>query len=161
MRIISNPERPIENVWEYPRPPRLEKVADPLKIVIRDIEIARSANGYRVLETTHPPTYYIPPEDLRMDLLEANPHRTYCEWKGSASYFDFQLDHDVIPNIAWCYTNPSPSFQPISGYLSFYAHLCDACFVAGEQVQAQRSRFYGGWITSWVKGPFKGDGQNW
>ncbi|MCR9144620.1 MAG: DUF427 domain-containing protein [bacterium] len=154
-----------ESVWDYPRPPRLEATPKRLQVFFADDLIADTARGYRVLETSHPPTYYIPRADVKMERLRPADGSSFCEWKGAASYFDVrgpeadakQADPEKIARrAAWCYSNPSPAFAPIKDYLCFYAHMMDRCLVAGEEVQAQIGGFYGGWVTSDIVGPFKG-----
>ncbi|HKK76080.1 MAG TPA: DUF427 domain-containing protein [Saprospiraceae bacterium] len=146
-----------ESVWDYPRPPKLEQVSAHLRVVFNGEIIADTNRGYRVLETSHPPVYYLPPEDVRMDFLTEVPQRkSFCEWKGQAAYFDLQVGDRERKAAAWIYRDPSPAFAPIDGYLAFYASKVDACYVGDEQVQAQEGDFYGGWITSKIVGPFKG-----
>jgi uncharacterized protein (DUF427 family) len=109
-----------------------------------------------VLETSHPPNYYLPPEDVRADLLVPSTTLTFCEWKGQASYVSVRVGDRVVTDAAWRYDHPTDRFAPIVGNLSFYAHRVDACFVDGERVEPMEGSFYGGWITSKVVGPFKG-----
>jgi uncharacterized protein (DUF427 family) len=151
-----------ESVWDYPRPPRLEPVRKTLRIEFAGQVIAETNRGYRVLETSHPPVYYVPPEDVRTEYLR--PHagrRTFCEWKGQAEYWDLHLGDKKSLMAAWSYPEPSASFQPIQDYLAFYPSKVDACYVDGERVQAQEGDFYGGWITSNIVGPFKGGAGTW
>ncbi|MEM6769944.1 MAG: DUF427 domain-containing protein [Bacteroidota bacterium] len=151
-----------ESVWDYPRPPRLEAVPETLRVVFNGVEIARTTRGYRVLETSHPPVYYFPPQDVRLEL--AHRHLTsssFCEWKGAAHYYDFTVAGKTGQQIAWAYDSPSASFAKIDGYLAFYAGRVDACFVNDEQVTPQPGEFYGGWITERIVGPFKGGEGTW
>lgn len=145
-----------ESVWDYPRPPRLEDCSERIKIVFGGVVIAESDRTKRVLETSHPPVYYLPPEDIRMDLLTRNERQSWCEWKGTARYFDVVASDQRIPNAAWSYPSPTRAFELIRDHFAFYPHLMDACFVGKEQVKAQVGGFYGGWITSNIVGPFKG-----
>lgn len=145
-----------ESVWDYPRPPRLEPVADRLRVVFAGQTIADTNRGHRVLETSHPPTYYIPAADVRLDLLERAAGGSVCEFKGRACYWTVRAGDRVAPRAAWSYPDPTPAFADIAGDLSFYASAMDACFVGEEAVQAQEGDFYGGWITGRVVGPFKG-----
>lgn len=146
-----------ESVWDYPRPPRLEPVSKHLRIVFNEVVIADTNRGFRVLETSHPPVYYLPPEDIRMEYLtEVERQRSFCEFKGSAVYYDLQVEGRSSKQAAWAYPSPNRSFQAIQGYLAFYASRVDACYVADELVQAQAGDFYGGWITEAIVGPFKG-----
>lgn len=144
-----------ESVWDYPRPPRLEPTARHLVVSCAGVVIAETRRAHRVLETSQPPAYYLPPADVRMDLLRPSTHITFCEWKGQAAYFDVVVDGVVVPDVVWTYSTPVPAFAPIRDYLAFYAQRLD-CSVDGEAVVANEGTFYGGWITSDVVGPFKG-----
>jgi len=146
-----------ESVWDYPRPPRLEPTSRHVQIIHGGETIANSRRAYRVLETSHPPVYYLPPEDVRLDLLRPSPRRSVCEWKGTASYHSLVLGGREIADVAWSYPNPTPAFAPIAGYLAFYPSKLDRCLVDGVEVQAQPGDFYGGWITPEIVGPFKGE----
>ncbi len=145
-----------ESVWDYPRPPRLEDFNGELKVVFSGITIAHSQNGYRVLETSHPPVYYIPKEDVKTEFLKENNRTSLCEFKGIATYWDLKVGERLISNAAWSYEKPTSEFLPIAGYLAFYAEKVDACYVDGEKVAPQEGNFYGGWITRHIRGPFKG-----
>ncbi|WP_147869334.1 DUF427 domain-containing protein [Stieleria maiorica] len=145
-----------ESVWDYPRPPRVEACQKHLTIIAGGITIGDTKRSFRVLETSHPPVYYLPPDDLRMDLLRPGSTGSFCEWKGHAHYFSLNGNGREIENVAWCYPTPSETFRAIAGYLAFYPGKMDVCLVDGEQVQAQAGDFYGGWITSDIVGPFKG-----
>jgi uncharacterized protein (DUF427 family) len=127
------------------------------KVVVGGVAIATSVHTKRVLETSHPPVYYFPPEDVRLNLLEPTQRQTWCEWKGKALYFDIVLGDRRIKNAAWAYPSPTPAFEAIRDHLAFYPQLMDACFVGDEQAQAQAGGFYGGWVTSKIVGPFKGE----
>ncbi|MGM0546311.1 MAG: DUF427 domain-containing protein [Bacteroidota bacterium] len=146
-----------ESVWDYPRPPKVEECDKEIRVIFNGAEIAHSSNTQRVLETSHPPVYYIPQQDIRMECLEPISGTTYCEWKGQAKYFDVTVNNQRATKAAWCYPDPTDIFQSIAGNIAFYAHKMDSCFVDGEQVEAQKGRFYGGWITSDIVGPFKGE----
>ena len=151
-----------ESVWDYPRPPRLERSSKQIKIVVNNIAIADSKNAYRVLETSHPPVYYIPPSNLKSEYLKpSTQHRSFCEWKGFASYYDLIVEERVISNAGWYYPQPNEDFAPIKNYVAFYPSKMDACYVDGELVQAQAGDFYGGWITKDIVGPFKGGVGSW
>jgi len=145
-----------ESVWDYPRPPRLESSPKNPKVIFKGVTIAESSRAYRVLETSHPPTYYFPPEDVNMEHLLKAEGRSICEWKGQAAYFDVVVHGRRAARAAWHYPAPPHAFEPIAGYLCFYASKLDACFVDGEQVRSQEGDFYGGWITGDIVGPFKG-----
>ncbi len=158
-RITPGPGQ--ESVWDYPRPPRLED--SPKHIVVRfnGETIADSRRTKRVLETSHPPVYYIPPEDVRMEFLYKTPRSTFCEWKGQASYYTLTVGDRTETNVAWFYPNPTPRFAGIKDYIAFYPGRMDECLVDGERVQAQPGDFYGGWITQDIVGPFKGGMGTW
>ena len=145
-----------ESVWDYPRPPRLEPVGKRLRVVLNGVTIADTNNGKRVLETSHPPVYYFPRQDVRMDLLTRADGTTFCEWKGIAHYHDVTADGRRARRAAWSYPEPTGAFVDIRDHLAFYAHLMDACFVGDEQARPQTGSFYGGWITDAIAGPFKG-----
>jgi len=158
------PEKPDcdqESVWDYPRPPRVEKTKKTLKVVFNGKVIAETTNGYRVLETSHPPAYYIPQADIHMNNLQATSRSTFCEFKGAASYWTIQVDDKIAPNAAWGYKSPTRGFEVIKDHICFYASKMDACYVDDEQVQSQAGDFYGGWITSDIVGPFKGGAGTW
>jgi uncharacterized protein (DUF427 family) len=118
--------------------------------------IAESRRTWRVLETSHPPVYYIPPQDIRSAYLAPSHGGSWCEWKGRAAYFDIVVGEKVAQKAAWSYPNPTKSFAAIKDHVAFYAGLMDRCLVDGEEVIPQPGGFYGGWITSDVVGPFKG-----
>jgi uncharacterized protein (DUF427 family) len=146
-----------ESVWDYPRPPRVEPVAERIRVVVDGVEIADSTDAVRVLETAGPPVYYVPPKDIRLDLLTPSPHSSYCEWKGVAAYYSLHARDRVIPNVAWFYPRPLPGYERIRDYVAFYARLVDEAWVGDERATPQPGRFYGGWVTSRIVGPFKGE----
>lgn len=150
-----------ESVWDYPRPPRLEASARALKIVHAGVVVAETARSMRILETSHPPVYYIPQPDIAMELLQASSRRgSFCEFKGVASYWSLEslgkTSGKRVEDVAWSYANPWKSYAGLKDYLAFYASRVEECWVDGERVVAQPGDFYGGWITSHVTGPFKG-----
>lgn len=147
-----------ESVWDYPRPPRLENSTKSIRVVAGGEVLAESVHAKRVLETSHPPVYYIPPKDIRMELLRTTDKHSFCEWKGVARYYNIVIGEVRIPYAAWAYPAPRHAFESFRDYLAFYPHLVDACFVDGERVTQQAGGFYGGWITSDIVGPFKGEG---
>jgi uncharacterized protein (DUF427 family) len=155
-RNCIEPGRGQESVWDYPRPPRVEKVAEEIRIVFGGNEIARTSRALRVLETSHPPTYYIPRDDIAPDVLRTSSRRSVCEFKGTAAYYDVHAGGRTARAVAWEYAEPRPGYESLAGTLSFYASSMDACYVGEERVQAQEGDFYGGWITSKIVGPFKG-----
>ncbi len=150
-----------ESVWDYPRPPRLEDSSRHIQIMVNGVMLADTRHAKRVLETSHPPVYYVPPLDIQMAYLTPTPRSTYCEWKGQAAYFTIHVGDRQLPDAAWCYPNPTASFAAIKDYIAVYPSKMDACYVDGEQVQAQAGDFYGGWITSDIVGPFKGGTGTW
>lgn len=145
-----------ESVWDYPRPPRVEPTQKRIRIMFNGVEIVNTTNAKRVLETSHPPAYYIPKEDVRMEFLRSTPYRTVCEFKGAASYWTIDVEGKIAEDAAWSYKAPNAGFEIIRDHLAFYAGRMDACFVDDEQVQPQPGDFYGGWATSDIVGPFKG-----
>jgi len=159
--VFSRPE-PIEpgpgqeSVWDYPRPPRLETVRERLRIIFAGETIAETTRGSRVLETSHPPVYYIPPEDVRQDLLVRATGQSFCEFKGIAQYWSLDVGGARSEKAAWSYPDPTDRIRGIRNFLAFYASRVDGCWVGEERVQAQAGDFYGGWITARIVGPFKG-----
>ena len=145
-----------ESVWDYPRPPRVEPSDELVEVVLGGVVIASTRASYRVLETSHPPTYYLPREAFAEGTVRPAEGSSYCEWKGAASYFDLVAGTTVAARAAWGYPEPTRGFEAIAGHLAVYPALVDRCTVDGEVVQPQPGGFYGGWITSRVTGPFKG-----
>ncbi len=145
-----------ESAWDYPRPPRLEPVTAHITVVLAGVTIAATSSAWRVLETSHPPNYYVPPGDVLDGVLEPSTGGSFCEWKGRAHYFAVRARDRVETDAAWAYASPSPAFAAITDHVAFYAGRMDACTVDGEVVVPQPGGFYGGWITSRVVGPFKG-----
>lgn len=145
-----------ESVWDYPRPPRLEPVAATLQVVFAGATVAETGAGFRVLETSHPPVYYISPSDVRSEFLIAVDGQSFCEFKGVARYWTLDVGGRRSDKAAWSYPNPTSPFSVIKDHLAFYASRVDECWIGDERVDAQDGDFYGGWITSRVIGPFKG-----
>lgn len=145
-----------ESVWDYPRPPKLELTNKHLKVIFGGKRIAETNRAFRVLETSHPPVYYFPPEDVRMEFLTLDANSSFCEWKGRAGYYSIEAGGKRRENAAWFYADPTKAFAEIKNYIAFYPTKMDACYVNDELVQAQAGDFYGGWITSEIVGPFKG-----
>ncbi|MDX1993888.1 MAG: DUF427 domain-containing protein [bacterium] len=158
-RIIPGPGQ--ESVWDYPRPPRVEPTSKRVRIVFNGETIVDTTRAMRVLETSHPPAYYIPQEDIRMAFFTATSRRTFCEFKGAASYWTIKVGDKEAPNTAWSYAEPSRGYEAIRDYLAFYPSRMDASYVDDELVTAQEGDFYGGWITSDIVGPFKGGAGTW
>jgi len=145
-----------ESVWDYPRPAIAEPSQRHIRIVHQGVVLADTRAAWRTLETSHPPTYYLPQADIAMAHLEPNPARSLCEWKGQAHYWDVVIDELVLPRVGWSYPRPTPRFEILKDHIAFYAQPFDRCSVDGEIVVAQAGGFYGGWITSGFAGPFKG-----
>ena len=145
-----------ESVWDYPRPPRIEADTRRVQVLVAGITLADSKRCVRVLETASPPTFYLQPQDVRMEYLRSCTGSSVCEWKGRASYWSIYL-HDTLieERAAWSYPAPYKGFERITGYVSFYPAKVE-CYVAGNRVVAQPGGFYGGWVTPDIVGPFKG-----
>jgi uncharacterized protein (DUF427 family) len=155
-RPVPDPAAPgQESVWDYPRPPRLERTTSRLEVRHDGVTIASTTRGFRVLETSQPPAFYFPPDDVDLDRVELRTQTSFCEWKGLASYWSITTGRRS-DDAAWSYPSPTPAFVAITDHLAFYPQRVDACFVDGEQVEPNAGSFYGGWITSKVVGPFKG-----
>lgn len=153
------PEKPgpgQESVWDFPRPPRVEDFAGAITIELGGNTIASTTRGWRVLETSHPPTYYLPRECFSGGVLRPASGSSWCEWKGRASYFDLVTATKQAEAAAWTYPTPTAGFEPIAGAVAVMAAAVDRCTVNGEIVVPQPGGFYGGWVTSWITGPFKG-----
>ncbi|MGZ4495414.1 MAG: DUF427 domain-containing protein [Nocardioides sp.] len=146
-----------ESVWDYPRPPRIEPTGATVEVTLGGVVVARTTRALRVLETSHPPTYYLPAADFADGALRPAAGTSYCEWKGVASYLDVVAGDRVAPRAAWTYPEPTPAFAAIADHVALYPAAMDACTVDGEPVRPQPGGFYGGWITSRVVGPFKGE----
>ena len=146
----------IEDVWAYPRPPRVEPVAERIRVIVDGVVVVDSTRAVRVLETSHPPVYYVPPSDVRMDLLSGGRGHSVCEWKGRATYHTLTVGSRRIEDVAWSYDRPLPGFEHIAGYLAFSPGRVDEAWVGDERATPQEGGFYGGWITSRIRGPFKG-----
>ena len=147
---------PIEDVGRYPRPPLLESVPYPILITLGGQDIVSTRNAYRVLETYHPPTYYIPPQDVAEGALTPHGQRSVCEWKGPARYFTVKAGGKTIEAGAWTYSDPQAHFAPIRDHLAFYCAPMDRCLVDGIPATPQPGGFYGGWVTPWIMGQIKG-----
>lgn len=150
-----------ESVWDYPRPPRLESSARRIEIWFDGERIADSRRAWRVLETSHPPVYYLPPDDIVPGVLRPTDGTSFCEWKGTAAYFDVVHGDRAVPNAAWAYPRPTSAFAPIADHVAVYPALMESCWVDGVLVAPQPGGFYGGWITPDIVGPFKGEPETW
>lgn len=145
-----------ESVWDYPRPPRLEGSPRHIEVFFNGVKIADTTGAMRVLETSHPPTYYLPPADIRTEYLIRSNRQSFCEWKGSAGYYTVRVGDREARDVAWFYPNPTAAFAGLKGYVAFYAATMEKCLVDGQLVTPQPGGFYGGWVTPDVVGPFKG-----
>ena len=167
-RVVPGPGQ--ESVWDYPRPPRVEPVPERLRVIVDGEVLAETTRGFRVLETAGAPVYYFPPDDIRMERLASSPHGSLCEWKGMAAYHSYVGPPGPagptspagptgrrIANIAWSYPTPNPGYDEIRGYLAFYANRVDEAWVGDERATPQPGQFYGGWVTSRIVGPIKGE----
>ncbi|MFN5119255.1 MAG: DUF427 domain-containing protein [Cyanobacteriota bacterium] len=147
-----------EWVADYPRPPALLPCDSHVRVEALGLLLCETHRSLRVLETFHPPTYYLPPEAFAAGLLVPATGRSFCERKGVARYFDVVApDGRRLSRAVWQYPDPTEPFRALAGWFSLYPALMHGCWVDGEGVTAQPGGFYGGWITSAVEGPFKGD----
>ncbi|MEX5303078.1 DUF427 domain-containing protein [Kocuria sabuli] len=145
-----------ESVWDYPRPPRTERSAERVEVWLGGVRIASTTAALRVLETSHPPTYYLPREAFADDSLAPCEGGSWCEWKGAAAWFDVRGGGRTARRAAWAYPAPARGFESLRGHVAVLPGAVERCVVDGEQVRPQEGGFYGGWITSRVAGPFKG-----
>ena len=155
------PDRPTpgpdeESVWDYPRPPALEPDDRRVRIVFNDTTIADTTAAFRVLETSHPPVYYLPPDDVATEHLERESRTTMCEFKGRALYYTLTVGDRSVSQAAWQYPDPVARYEALTDHFAFYPSKMDACYLGDEQAHAQEGDFYGGWITDDIVGPFKG-----
>ena len=152
--IADEPGPGQESVWDYPRPPAIRWEGRLIEIRDGDARIAYATRSIKVMETASPPTFYLPRDAVDLDLLSPMPQTTYCEWKGTANYW--ALKRNPTEAVAWCYERPRARFDDIAKCIAFYPGRVE-CRLGGELVRAQAGRFYGGWITPDVVGPFKGE----
>ena len=145
-----------ESVWDYPRPPRVETSGEHVVVTHAGVVVADTTSSLRVLETSHPPTYYLPATAFAPGVLRPGEGASWCEWKGQAAYLDLVVGDDVLPAVAWTYPRPAKGFEQLADHVALYPGRVDRCTVDGETVEPQPGSFYGGWITSRVTGPFKG-----
>lgn len=157
----DKPKAGQESVWDYPRPPRLEPISKHIRIVFNSEIIIDTNKALRMLETSHPPTYYLPMSDAHQEYLLASGRSSFCEFKGRAHYYDVKVGDKIIKNAAWYYPDPSPKYPNLQGHIAFYAGSMDGCYVDNEKVLPQEGGFYGGWITQDLAGPFKGCEGSW
>ena len=145
-----------ESVWDYPRPPAVVPTTDRIRVVHRGATVADTVRAVRVLETSQPPAFYIPADDVADELIIPGSGRSYCEWKGQARYWHVVVAGETFADCAWSYPDPTPDFARLRDHVAFYAGPFDRCTVDGEPVRPQPGGFYGGWITADLAGPFKG-----
>jgi uncharacterized protein (DUF427 family) len=145
-----------ESVWDYPRPPSVERSKRRVKVVFNGTVVADSDRAQKVCETSGPPTYYVPAEDVRTDLLAPGDNTSFCEWKGAAAYYDVVVGDRIARNAAWYYPAPNADYRTLNDHIAFYAGRVDAAYLDDELVEPQPGDFYGGWITHEIVGPFKG-----
>ncbi len=146
----------VEDVWQYPRPPVMLPVDRAIRILFGGRTVAVTQAAWRVLETSHPPVYYLPPDAFADGVLEPATGSSVCEWKGRARYWSIRLGTRLAERAAWSYPEPTEAFLPLRDHVAVFAGAMQACFVDDEQVTPQPGGFYGGWITRDLKGPFKG-----
>lgn len=155
--IAETPGPGQESVWDYPRPPRVEPVPERIRVVVDGLTVADTTRALRVLETAGAPVYYLPPGDVRRDLLRASRRTSTCEWKGGAVYHSLVLPDREVADVAWSYPDPSPGYEAIRDHFALYAGKVDAAWVGDERATPQPGGFYGGWVTSRIVGPIKGE----
>lgn len=145
-----------ESVWDYPRPPSAVRSARQIVITLGGRVVADTTRAWRVCETSHPPVYYVPREDIAADVLVPGRGSSYCEFKGMATYWSLRVGNRVEPEVGWSYEKPSRAYAEMAGAVAFYPGRVDEATVDDEPVRPQAGGFYGGWITDEVVGPFKG-----
>jgi len=150
-----------ESVWDYPRPPLVESFKGHISIELGGKTIVSTNRALRLLETSHPPTYYLPIADFESGCLLATAKTSFCEFKGLARYYDVRFGVKKATQGAWAYPSPAKGYEMLKHHVAVYAHMVDACYVNDELVQAQEGDFYGGWITAGIVGPFKGAPGTW
>ncbi|HEX2756726.1 MAG TPA: DUF427 domain-containing protein [Candidatus Limnocylindrales bacterium] len=150
-----------ESVWDYPRPPRVEPVPVRIRAIVGGRPIADSVRALRVVETAGAPVYYVPPADVDLGRLRPTDRTTVCEWKGPATYLDLVDPERRIAAIGWTYRDPNPGYEAIRDCLAFYATKVDEAWVGDERATPQPGGFYGGWVTSTIVGPIKGEPGSW
>lgn len=145
-----------ESVWDYPRPPLIDEFNGEVEVFFNGLLLAHSHSARRVLETSHPPVYFIPEEDIAMSCLFKRVRDNYCPYKGCAKYYDVVVRGVKREYAAFTYPNPWDGYKKLKHHFAFYAHTMDECLVNGERVIPQPGELYGGWITSNIMGPYKG-----
>lgn len=144
-----------ESIWEYPRTPVVEPVRAHISVIHGGICIADTFRALRVVTNGHAPSYYLPPEDIRMELMQPSRRKTFCEWKGVASHYDLIVDDEVVRDAAWCFPEPARAFEPLRDYVAFYPERVDSCLIDGQLVRPEPQSSRGGWITPNLEGPFR------
>lgn len=152
---VAENGRPRESVWDYPRPPRVEPVARRVRVSLGGAGLVDTSQALRVLETAGAPTVYVPAGEVADGVLRPAAGTSFCEWKGTATYFDVVAGGRTAPRAAWTYERPSGPFAAIAGWISFYPALVE-CLLDDEPVEPQPGGFYGGWVTAEITGPIKG-----
>ena len=154
-RVAPRPGQ--ESVWDYPRPPSMARTARHIVIKMDGHVVADSSRAWRVCETSHPPVYYVPRDDIVADVLIPGQGSSFCEFKGMATYWSLTVGDRIEPEVGWSYENPTPGYEAMAGAVAFYPGRVDQASVDDEPVRPQAGGFYGGWITDEVVGPFKGE----
>ena len=157
MRPIPDPVVPGQrSVWDFPRPTIARASVAHVVIEHRGRIVADTRASIMTFETSHPPSYYIPPGDIDAGMLRPASGSSFCEYKGYATYWDVVIGDLVLSRVGWSYPDPTPAFAMLRDHVAFYAGPFDRCSVDGDTVVAQPGNFYGGWITPDLAGPFKG-----
>ena len=146
-----------ESVWDYPRPPKVEKTEKKIQVIYQNVVIAETVRAKRVLQTGQAPVYYIPQKDIRMEYMIPTSKNSTCEFKGKAVYYDIRVGAKAVTAAGWSYPEPTQGYEEIKDHIAFYPRLMDACFVDGEKVTPEPGQYFGGWITSDILGPFEGE----
>jgi uncharacterized protein (DUF427 family) len=148
-----------ESVWDYPRPPKVEKTTKKIQVIFQEVVLAETVRSKRVLQNGQAPVYYIPQEDIQMKYLIPTSKNSTCEFKGTAVYYDIRIGSKTASNAGWSYPEPTQGYEEIKDYIAFYPRLMDACYVDGERVKPEPGEYLGGWITSDIVGPFEGESE--
>ena len=156
MSELAENGKPFESVWDYPRPPRLERVDWRVRVIHAGVTVVDASHAFRVIETSQPPAYYVSTEFVDFQVMATSALRTTCEWKGVAEYADLAVGDAIVREVAWTYHRPTVAFAALAHHWAFYAQKVDQCFIDDEQVISNEGSFYGGWVTVNLTGPFKG-----
>jgi len=146
-----------EFVRDYPLPPAIENCSKHIRVICGGTVIADTTNAKQVLEKGNPPVYYIPPDDVKTEYLSPAENKTMCEWKGEASYCHLNIGTKQVRYACWYYPEPVVKFKELKNYFAFYPQKMDECYVDNELAVPQPGKYYGGWITKNITGPFKGE----